>query len=113
MRRLLLLTALAAAFSALALADNWSGKLIDSSCYDTQKSAKTCDATGSTTAFALEVNGKVYKLDDAGNTKAADAMKSRADRSANPNMPASTQVSAKVTGTKDGEVIKVELIELQ
>ncbi len=113
MRRILTLTALAAVFSALALAESWSGRLLDSSCYDQQKSAKTCDATSTTTAFAIDVSGKVYKFDDAGNAKAAEALKSRADRSTNPNAPPSSQIMAKVTGEKDGDALKVESVEIQ
>jgi hypothetical protein len=63
--------------------------------------------------FALVAAGKTFKLDDAGNAKAAEALKSRADRAANPNTPQSTTVTAKITGTKDGENIKVEAIEVQ
>jgi hypothetical protein len=100
-------------FSALALADSFTGRLVDSSCYDQQKSATACDPTSSTTSFALVAAGKAMKFDDAGNTKAVAALKGRADRSANPNSSPSPQVSAKVTGTKDGENIKVEEIEVQ
>jgi hypothetical protein len=73
----------------------------------------TCDATGTTTAFALAASGKIFKFDDAGNAKAAEALKSRADRSANPNAPASTSITAKVSGTKEGDNLKVESIEVQ
>jgi len=107
MRRVLTLCALAAAFSALALAEDWTGRLIDANCYSQQKSITGCDASGSTTMFALSVSDKVYKLDDAGNAKAADAMKSRADRSADPGKPVSTAVAAKVTGTKGEKASRV------
>jgi hypothetical protein len=113
MRRILTLCASVAVFSALAFAESWSGRLVDSSCYDQQKSATACDPTGSTTAFALVASGKAFKFDDAGNSKAIEALKNRADRSATPNAPPSTQVAAKVTGTKDGENLKVEAIEIQ
>jgi hypothetical protein len=114
MRRLLTLCAFVTVFTGLALAENWTGRLVDASCYDQQKSATTCDPTGSTTTFAIVASGKTYKLDDAGNTKAIEAMKSRADRSTNPNAPQSTTVTAKVTGTKDGDsTLKVEAIEVQ
>jgi hypothetical protein len=120
MRRILTLCACVAVFSALALAESWTGRLVDASCIDQQKGQQkteaTCDPTSSTTMFALEVSGKVHKFDDAGNAKAAEALKSRADRSANPNNPAappSTKIAAKVTGTKEGENLKVEAIEVQ
>ncbi|MBZ5622952.1 MAG: hypothetical protein LAQ69_30095 [Acidobacteriia bacterium] len=114
MRRILTLSAFVAVFSMLALAESWTGRLIDASCYDQQKSATTCDPTSSTTMFALVASGKTFKFDAAGNTKAAEALKSRADRSANPNTPPSTTIAAKVTGTKDGDdTLKVEAIEVQ
>jgi len=114
MRRLLTCCAFVTVFTGLALAENWTGKLVDATCIaDPQKASTGCDATGATTAFAIVVTGKTFKLDDAGNTKAAEAMKNRADRSTNPNAPPSTTVTAKVTGTKDGENLKVETIEVQ
>jgi len=100
-------------FSALALAETWTGRLVDASCVDQQKAVTTCDPTSATTSFAIVVSGKPYKLDEAGNTKAMEALKGRADRSTDPNKPASPQISAKVTGTKDGDNLKVESIEVQ
>src|SRR5215467_8464311 len=88
--------------SALALAETWSGKLIDASCADPQKS-EACVPTASTTAFAIHARGKVLKLDEAGNTKAADAMKNKANR----------QISATVQGTLSEDTIKVDSIELR
>lgn len=114
MRKLLSLCGLLAVFGTLAMAENWTGKLLDSSCYDQSKSAKTCDATSSTTSFLLDVNGKIYRLDTTGNAKAADALKNRAERSANPNRPASGPINAKVSGTMDGaDTLKVDVIEIQ
>jgi hypothetical protein len=104
---------LSAVFSVLAFAESWQGKLVDSACYEQKKSAATCDATSATTTFALFVSNQAYKLDDAGNAKAADALKGRADRSSDPTKPASTAVMAKITGTKDGDNLKVETIEVQ
>jgi hypothetical protein len=86
---------------------------VDASCADQQKAATACDPTSSTTMFAIVVSGKAYKFDDAGNAKAAEALKGRADRSADPTKPVSPQISAKVTGTKDGDNVKVESIEVQ
>ena len=114
MRRSVTLFAFLAVFSALALAESWQGRLVDATCYDQQKSAATCDPTSSTTSFALFVANKPLKLDAAGNSKAAEAIKSRADRSSDPNKPATGQVMAKVTGTQDGESgVKVESIVIQ
>lgn len=114
MRRILTMCSVVAVFTTLALAESWTGKLVDASCAaDQQKAATTCDATGSTTTFALVASGKTFKLDDAGNAKAIEALKSRADRSTNPSTPPSTTITAKVTGTKDGDNLKVEAIEVQ
>src|SRR5450759_193897 len=99
MRRSVMLFTLLAGFSALALAESWQGRLVD--------------PTSSTTMFALVASDKAYKLDGAGNSKAATALKSRADRSSDPATPASAQVMAKITGTKDGQNLKVDTIDLQ
>src|SRR5260370_39425626 len=101
MRRILTFCACVTVFSVMAFAETYTVRLIDASCYDQQKSAKTCDATSSTATFALLVSGKAYKLDDAGNTKAAEAVKNRSDRSTDPSSKASSQVMAKLSGTKD------------
>ncbi|MGO9255423.1 MAG: hypothetical protein ACLQU1_03855 [Bryobacteraceae bacterium] len=83
---------------------------------------EACAATGSTIAFAISVSDKVYTLNDAGNTKAAEAMKNRADRSADPNGNSSAKdpsnataasVTAKVTGKLEGNTINVETIDVQ
>jgi hypothetical protein len=112
MRQLYLVAALAA-FSGLAFAEDWTGRLLDSSCYDQNKTAKPCDATASTTSFMLDVNGKVYKLDAAGNAKAVDAIKNRADRSAG-GAQSGGAVNAKVTGSAEGtDSIKVDRIDVQ
>ncbi len=113
MRRALFVLAFSAVFSMLALAENWSGKLLDATCYDQQKKAASCDATSATTAFALDASGTIYKLDADGNSKAADALKNRADRAADPSKPASTHVMAKVQGTEKAGIITVESIDVQ
>ncbi len=112
MRKILVSCAFVTLFAALAFAESFSGTLLDASCYSQQKSATACAASGSTTAFALSVSGKVYNLDDAGNTKAAAAMKNRADRSTDQSAQ-KTPTAATVTGTQDGDTIKVESIQVQ
>ena len=114
MRRSVTLFALWTVFSVLAFAESWQGRLIDATCYEQNKSAATCGPTSSTTMFALFVSNKAYKLDEAGNAKVVEALKSRADRSSDPVTPASAQVMAKITGTKDSsDVLKVETVEIQ
>jgi hypothetical protein len=113
MRKLVTLCACITVFSVLALAESWTGRLVDASCYDQQKSATACDPSASTSSFVLVVSGQAYKLDSAGNTKAAEALKSRADRSANPNQPPKGAVAAKVTGSMADGTITVESIDVQ
>jgi hypothetical protein len=113
MRRYVTLFTLSTVFSVLALAESWQGRLVDNACYEQHKSAAKCDATSTTTSFALFVSNHAFKLDDVGNAKAADALRNRADRSSDPTKPASTQVMAKITGTKDGENLTVETLEIQ
>jgi hypothetical protein len=114
MRKLLTLCGIVTAFSALALADNWSGKLLDASCYEKHQSQESCEAKASTTAFLLDVNGTVYHLTEGSNNMISEAMKSRADRSRNPDTPPKGIVNAKVTGTLTGkDHIKIETIEIQ
>ena len=112
MRKLYLLCASISVFAGLALAEDWTGRLVDASCYAQDKS-KPCDASSSTTSFLLDVNGKTYKLDASGNSKAATAIKNRADRSA-PGAAGAGAVNAKVTGSMEGtDSIKVDRIDVQ
>jgi hypothetical protein len=117
MRRILALVAFTTAFSAIAFAEDWTGKLIDSACYDRQtqqpKSVDSCLASSQTTAFALSATGKVYKFDAAGNSKAMAALKNRADRSAPGKQGQPSEITAKVEGSEAGGTIKVENIEVQ
>jgi len=99
--------------ASLAFAESWSGQLIDSGCYDKQQSATGCDATGATKSFALNVSGKVYKLDASGNQKATAALKNRADRAADPSKPQSTEIMAKVDGTEHDGTIAAQTIDVQ
>lgn len=114
MRRSAKLFTMLGVFSLLAFAESWQGKLVDNTCYEQKKTVATCDATGTTTMFALFSSNKAYKLDEAGNAKAAVAIKSRADRASDPAKAPSPEVAVKITGTKDAQdVLKVETIEIQ
>ena len=107
-----MLSALAVVFAGLGLADTWTGRLLDASCFDQQKSARSCDAAAATSTFALDVSGKIYRLDDSGNMKAAEAMKNHAERQADPNAPDNKHVDAKITGTREGDLIKTDTVEI-
>ena len=115
MKRILLLVSLSAGLSMAVHAEDWSGKLIDATCNDqrTKENTVSCDASLTTTAFALDVTGKIYKLDAGGNSKAAVALKYRAAPASNPAGPSTTEVRATVTGTEAGGMILVESIGLQ
>jgi hypothetical protein len=117
MRRLLIIMAAVGVFSALGLAETYTGKLIDSSCLSKPKpTLASCQPSSDTTTFALvDDSMKVYKLDDAGNKKAANALKNRSDRSSDPNgaPKGASLVLAKITGTMNGNMITVDSIEVQ
>jgi hypothetical protein len=99
-------------FSMAAFAESYSGRLLDASCYSQQKKASACDATSTTSSFAIDASGTVYKLDSAGNTKASAALKNRADR-VDPSKAQSKEVMAKVDGTEKGGTITVTTIDVQ
>jgi len=115
MRRIVCLLGILTASSFLAFADDFQGRVLDASCYAQQKSSTACDPSSATTAYMLYVGDTAYTLDSAGSQKVAQALKARADLSANPNAPAGTQVMAKVTGTKPAgdNTIKVDNVDIQ
>ncbi len=94
-------------FSALALADTWSGALVDVMCKDkdlpshTTKCALGCAKSGYGLVLA---DGKFVKFDESGNAKALAALKATSKEK---------DLKAKVTGTLDGDTVQVESIELQ
>jgi hypothetical protein len=113
MRKILPLFAFGSLFALLSFGEDFSGKLLDANCYSQQKKVAGCQATATTASFALDISGKIFVLDTNGNTKAATAMSSRADRASDPNNPASKDVVAKVSGAQAGGTITVETIEVQ
>jgi hypothetical protein len=106
--------------SLLCLAESWSGKVVDAACKDQAAAApapapaestkpsspaNACEPTASTVSFGIELpDGKVLKLDSAGNTKAAEAVKNNAGKSS---------LQATVTGSTDGQTVKVETIDIK
>ena len=103
------------AFAAMGYAENISGKLVDAACHDKsqQNPADTkekndiaaCEATASTTSFAIQTSdGKVFKLDAAGNAKASTALRGNPDNK-NP--------MATVSGTMEGQTVKVDSISVR
>ncbi|MBZ5579512.1 MAG: hypothetical protein LAP40_23375 [Acidobacteriia bacterium] len=116
MRTFLKTSVLFVMVAGLALAETYTGKLIDAACAAQQKNA-ACTPTASTTTFALVASGKAMRLDAAGNTKAAEALKasnSGANRAKDPNAaPGSDSVNATVTGTATGDQLKVDNIQIE
>ena len=113
MRRVLYLLVVAATLSLTAYAEDWTGNLVDAVCAEQKEKTVPCDATGATTVFALDVAGKIYKLDPVGNTKAAAALKYRAAPVPDASGHVPTAVTAKIAGTEGGGIIVVETISLQ
>ena len=107
MRRILILSGLVVIAPVLSFADSFSGRLVDAACASQQRGS-TCNPTSKTTSFALELNGKMLRLDAAGNRKAADALQG-SDNSADRDQ----KVNATVEGTLNGSEIKVDTIEIQ
>lgn len=101
------LLALSVLFSAAALADSFSGTLVDQMCKGkedlaahTTKCAVACSKSG---YGIMTADGKFIKFDDAGNTKALAALKATSKEK---------DLKATVNGTMDGETLKVESVSL-
>ena len=107
---LLLLTV----FSVLMFAGTWEGSLIDATCYSHQKRVNACYPTNTTVAYAVVVERRIYRLEEAGNVKVAKALKDRADRSANPDPTPNTRMSATITGALDSSgFLRVDAVSIR
>jgi hypothetical protein len=107
MQKLLTIGTMFAALSGFAMAETWSGTLLDANCVKHHK-AKSCDAKGSTTMFALDSGGKTYFLDFVSNDSARQTMDSLREHG-----DKSKPVSATVVGrTRGSGKIRAERIEL-
>jgi hypothetical protein len=107
MRRILGIGAGALFLCAAAFGETWSGTVVDAMCKakDPASHTRECALGCAKSGFGIvTADGKFVKFDDAGNSKTVEALK------------ASTKdkdLQAKVTGSLDGDTIKVESIELQ
>jgi len=104
MRKLLPLLALSAAG---ALAETWTGSVVDVMCKgkDLANHTKSCNVSCAAGGFGLVLpDGKFVKFNEQGNAKALAAIKATAKEK---------DLKAKVTGSLDGEVIQVASIEIQ
>jgi hypothetical protein len=106
MRRLALLAGSALVFAGFALAESWSGTLVDVSCAKkdlathTRKCAVSCARGG---YGLVTADGKFHKFNEAGNIKALEALKSGTK---------DADLKATVTGKMSGELIEVESVSL-
>jgi hypothetical protein len=104
------LTVLSAAFAmsaAMTAAETWNGTVVDVMCKGkdlanhTAKCAVNCAKGG----YGLVLSdGKFVKFDEAGNSKALAALKATSKEK---------DIKAKVTGSLEDDVIKVQSIEVQ
>jgi hypothetical protein len=94
------------AFSTVASAETWNGTLVDVMCKGkdlashTTKCAVACAKGGYGLVLA---DGKFVKLDEGGNAKALSLLKSTSKEK---------DLKAKISGTLDGDTVKVTSIEL-
>ena len=118
MRKVCTLSAILVGVSALAYAETWTGKLFDAGCVEQRKNEQkmeACAPTSGTASFAIQVSGKLLKLDADGNRKAAEAWREynhSADRAQDPEVAAEPAM-ATVEGTLSGDEIKVEAIRIR
>jgi len=92
---------------AVAQAETWTGTLVDVMCKgkDLAGHTRECAITCAKSGYGLVLpDGKFMKLDETGNAKALGALKASVKEK---------DLKAKVNGTKDGETIQVDSIELQ
>src|SRR2546423_4879489 len=107
MKRVLLLSAAASALSICAMAETFSGTLVDVMCKGKDLSSHTtkCAVGCAKSGYALVLSdGKFLKFDEGGNAKALAALKSTDKEK---------DLKAKVTGALDGDVVKVSSLDLQ
>lgn len=96
-----------ALLSTLAFAESWTGTVVDVMCKnkDLANHTRTCAVGCAKGGYGVVLaDGKFVKFDETGNAKTLAALK------------ASTKdkdLKAKITGALDGDVIKVQAIELQ
>jgi hypothetical protein len=91
----------------VAWADNWSGTIVDVMCKgkDLANHTRECAVSCAKGGFGLVLpDGKFVKFDETGNARTLKLLKTSTKEK---------DLKAKVTGTLQGEVIKVASIEWQ
>ena len=103
--------------AALGYAESWTGKILDASCYDTQKTAghksdeslaRECAPSATTKDFAIQTAaGKVYKVNASGNAELAKDIRDGVLKKDQDG-----DVHATVTGSMENEMVNVTSINL-
>lgn len=91
----------------VAAAESFSGTVVDVMCRgkDLAGHTRECALTCSKSGYGLvTADGKFLKFDEAGNARTLASLK---------KLSKDKDLKAKVTGTLDGEVLKVQAIEFQ
>ncbi len=107
MKQLLGITASFVFFSAAALAETWTGTVVDTMCKgkDVASHTRQCALGCAKSGFGIVTSdGKFIKFDESGNAKTLAALKS-----SNKDK----DLRAKVTGNLNDDVIAVQSIELE
>ena len=93
--------------SVLALAETWSGTVVDVACKknDLASHTKDCAVSCAKSGYGMVLaDGKFIKFDERGNVKTLAALKATSKEK---------DLKAKVTGTIKEDVIQVESIEIE
>ena len=107
MKRFLFLLTTGPLLATVALAETWSGTLVDVMCKGKDLASHTtqCALACSKSGYGIvTADGKFVKLDEAGNAKTLSTLKTTSKEK---------DLKVKVNGKLDGDTIAVESIELQ
>ena len=107
MKRLIPMSIAILGFSALAMAESWTGTVVDVMCKGKDLAGHTakCAVSCSKGGYGLVTSdGKFVKFNETGNAKALAALKATGKEK---------DLKAKVNGSLDNDVINVESIEIQ
>lgn len=107
MKRSFAIAGVAALFASLALAETWTGTIVDVMCKgrDLASHTRECALNCAKGGFGLVLaDGKFIKFDETGNARAVQALKKTTK---------DKDLKVKVSGKLDGEVIAVESLEIQ
>jgi hypothetical protein len=94
-------------FCGVACAETWNGTLVDLMCKNTDLTNHTakCAIKCAKSGYGLVLSdGKFIKFDEVGNAKALTVLKATGKEK---------DLKAKVTGTLDGDTVKVESVHLE